>query len=308
MKKLMILGAGVMQVPLIKVAKEMGVYTVVVGIRGDYPGLKYADKAVFVNFMDIPAVERIAREERIDGIFTCGLDMPVPTMAAISERLGLPGIPEATGRLVTDKGVMKDFFLDNGIRTAKYTIVQTEEEARKAFLSFNGPAMFKAIDGQGSRGIIKVNSLSSVGGACAYVRATTSEDHFIVEEYLDGVEFGAQAFVLNGKVQFVLPHGDYVYHANTGVPIGHYVPFEVGREVESDLREQLQKFAHAAHLGMCAINADFIFSKGRPYVLEIGARCGATMLAETVSLFYGFVWPLTRTEISWFPSGPGEIP
>lgn len=288
MKKLMVLGAGVMQAPLIKRAKELGVYTVVVGSKGNYPGLKFADKPIFQNFMDVDAVERIARAEEIDGIITCGVDMPVPTMATVSERLGLPGISHEAGQLVTDKEKMKAFFAANDIRTARHLIVRTEAEALSAFKSFDGPAMFKAIDGQGSRGIIKVTDESQVSSACAYVLAATKQDKFIVEEFLDGDEFGAQSFVLNGEVQFVLPHGDYVFHGNTGVPLGHYVPFDIDTSILEECRDSLQRFAHLAKLQTCALNVDFMLSRGHAYVLEIGARCGATMLAETVSLYYGF--------------------
>lgn len=284
----MVLGAGVMQAPLIKNARDMGVRTVVVGIKGNYPGLQYADKTVFQDFMNADAVERIARAETIDGIFTCGLDMPVPTMATVASRLGLPGISHEAGQLVTDKQKMKAFFLANGIRTARYRLVGTESEATDAFREIDGPAMFKAIDGQGSRGIIKVELPEEVPTAFRYVKDATRMDSFIVEEYLDGIEFGAQSFVLNGEVQFVLPHGDYVFHGNTGVPLGHYVPYETGTPLEKESRDLLQKFVTAAGLGTCAINADFMLANGHVYVLEIGARCGATMLAETVSLFYGF--------------------
>ena len=34
----MILGAGIYQVPLIRTARRMGLYTIVVSIPGDYPG------------------------------------------------------------------------------------------------------------------------------------------------------------------------------------------------------------------------------------------------------------------------------
>ena len=44
MKKLMIIGAGVYQVPIIKKAKDRGLYTIAVSPYGDYPGLKVADK------------------------------------------------------------------------------------------------------------------------------------------------------------------------------------------------------------------------------------------------------------------------
>lgn len=288
MKTLLVLGAGVMQAPLIKKAREMGVRTVVVGSKGNYPGLAFADKAVFQDFMDADAVERIAQEEKADGIFTCGLDMPVPTMATVASRLGLPGISQEAGQLVTDKEKMKAFFRDHGIRSARYRLVRTEAEAADAFRAIGGPAMFKAVDGQGSRGIIKVERPEDVAAAFAYVRGATRRDDFIVEEFLDGTEFGAQSFVLNGRVQFVLPHGDYVFRGNTGVPLGHYVPYGEGTSLAEESRELLQKFVTASGLGTCAINADFMLAKGHVHVLEIGARCGATMLAETVSLYYGY--------------------
>lgn len=38
------LGGGQAQLELIKTAKAMGLYTIVVGISGNYPGYKIADK------------------------------------------------------------------------------------------------------------------------------------------------------------------------------------------------------------------------------------------------------------------------
>ena len=38
MKKIMILGAGIYQVPLIKTAKRLGICSIVVSIPGNYPG------------------------------------------------------------------------------------------------------------------------------------------------------------------------------------------------------------------------------------------------------------------------------
>ena len=42
--KIMIVGAGVYQVPLIQRAKERGLETIVVSPDGNYPGLAIADK------------------------------------------------------------------------------------------------------------------------------------------------------------------------------------------------------------------------------------------------------------------------
>ena len=52
MKKIMILGAGIYQVPLIKTAKKLGLYTIVVSIPGNYPGFELADKVYYENTVD----------------------------------------------------------------------------------------------------------------------------------------------------------------------------------------------------------------------------------------------------------------
>lgn len=47
MKKILILGAGIYQVPLIKAAKRLGIYSIVVSIPGNYPGFALADKVYY---------------------------------------------------------------------------------------------------------------------------------------------------------------------------------------------------------------------------------------------------------------------
>ncbi|WP_172473313.1 ATP-grasp domain-containing protein, partial [Thomasclavelia cocleata] len=150
------------------------------------------------------------------------------------------------------------------------------------------PLIFKAVDTSGSRGIVKAENSSKFAEAYRRVRENTRKDYFIVEEFLEGEEFGAQSFVSQGKIQFILPHGDYVFQGDTGVPIGHWAPYELEQSVIEDAKEQLQKAVIAMGLDNCALNADFILSGGRPYVLEIGGRAGATCLAELVSLYYGY--------------------
>lgn len=40
----------------------------------------------------------------------------------------------------------------------------------------------------------------------------TKRSYCIVEEFIEGWEFGAQAFVYNNEVLFVMPHGDRKYY------------------------------------------------------------------------------------------------
>jgi len=288
MKKAIILGAGIYQYPLIKKAKEMGIYTIVISINGNYPGFKIADKIYYEDTTDIDKVIEIARAEKISAIMTSGTDVPIITLGKVCDELHLPGVSYEAAKLTTDKYLMKEAFIENNVRTAKFIKVFSIEDAYTAYNSLNKPVIFKAIDSSGSRGIKKVNSVDEVSVAYDIVQKTTRKEYFIVEEYIEGEEFGAQAFIQNGKLEFVLPHGDFLFEGDTGVPIGHFVPIKSSDKIIQDTSIQIDRCIKALKIDNCAINADFIIKDNEVYVLEIGARAGATCLVELVSIYYNF--------------------
>lgn len=289
MRKLMILGAGVYQLPLIKKAKEVGLYVIVVSPKGNYPGIPYADQMYYVDTTSENEVLEIAKVEKINGICTTSTDVALKSLGKVVDSMGLKGPSYYSALLSTDKYKMKKVFEKYGVRTAKYIKVFKKEEAIQAFEILNKPVIFKAVDSSGSRGIIKVENETDIDYAYKKVMQVTKLNYFIIEEYLEGVEFGAQAFLLNGKLQFVLAHGDIVFNkGDTGVPIGHYIPYNISDKVIQNMKLQLSKAIEALKLDNCAINADFILKNDDVYVLEIGARAGATCLPELVSIYYGF--------------------
>ena len=289
MKKILILGAGIYQVPLIKTARRLGIYTVVASIPGNYPGFELADKVYYENTTDYAKVLSIARREKIDGIITTGTDVAVITIGRVCDTLGLTGLGFKSAEIATDKLLMKSCYEKYGVRTAKFRKISFDEENYEELIrDLDLPVMFKSVDSSGSRGISKVNSADEFENARNRVLENTRSNYFIVEEYIEGEEFGAQAFVKDGEVKFILPHGDYVFKGDTGVPVGHFAPYELSPEVEEDARSQLRLAIKAMGLNNCAINADFIMKEGKTYVLEIGGRSGATCLAELVSIYYGY--------------------
>lgn len=288
MKKLMIMGAGIYQVPLIKKAKEMGIYTIVVSIPGNYPGFALADKIYYENTVDYEKILELARQEQIDGIVTAGTDVAVITIGKVCDELGLSGLSFEAAQIASNKILMKEKYEEYGVRTARFREVAFADDMYEKAKDLNFPLIFKAVDTSGSRGIIRVDSIEEFEAARAVVKANTRTDFFIIEEFIEGEEFGAQAFVYNGEVKFILPHGDYVFHGDTGVPIGHFAPYMLADEVIEDAKVQLEKAIEAMGLDNCAINADFILKDGQTYVLELGGRSGATCLAELVSIYYGY--------------------
>lgn len=286
MKTIMIIGGGYYQLPLIKKSVDLGYNTIVCGIAGNYPGYKFASKWVDVDTFDKEAVLEVARKERIDGIVLCGSDACMPTIGYVCDQMNLLGPSEQATINASNKAVMKDCFSRYGVRTAQYRTIFTMEQAESFVQEYNFPVVLKIVDASGSKGIAIVKTLDELRNQYSVVTKETKKDYIIIEEFVEGEEFGAQAFVRNGKLTFIMPHGDMVYHSATDVPIGHYAPYEREEELMNDVTTQLQKCVNALGVNNTALNADFIFSKGKVYVLEIGARAGATCLPELVSNYY----------------------
>lgn len=289
MKKIVILGAGIYQVPLIQAAKRAGLYVIVVSIAGDYPGFALADKVYELNTTDCRAVWEMAEKEGIDAIVTTGTDVAVSTIGYVCDRLGLPGLSEKSARLATNKACMKEAFLAGGVQTAQFERIQNEEEALAAAERIGYPVMLKIVDKSGSRGITKVNNDTELMEAYAYGKKFTAASHMLVEKYIKGMEIGVDAFVQNGQVKLIIPHDKLVYQTGrTGIPLGHICPMNITDVLAQRLEEETRKVIASLQLNNCAVNMDvFVTDKEEVYVIEAAGRCGATGIPEVISGYVG---------------------
>ena len=88
MKKIMVLGAGEMQVPVIKKIKQLGYQSIALDYDENAIGFKYADVNYVVSSTDAEKVLEVARKENVDALLTTS-DYPVNVVAQVSEILGL---------------------------------------------------------------------------------------------------------------------------------------------------------------------------------------------------------------------------
>ena len=91
MKKLLILGAGEMQLPIIMKANARGIFTIVADMNPQAPGMRYAGKAIAISTLDTFSLLECALKEKIEGVLTTS-DAPVNVVAYIAKELGLPAM------------------------------------------------------------------------------------------------------------------------------------------------------------------------------------------------------------------------
>lgn len=288
-KRLLFLGGGRSNIGAIQTAKKMGIECYVAGILGDYPCNKYADKLIDVNMMDKYATHNAVKDMGIDGVLICCSDKALETCGYLCDKLNLPGISEYSAILSSNKYAMKQALTKGGVKTAKFMKVRNESDIKEACSVLSFPLMVKAVDLQGSKGVYKAENEAELWIYYRQVCLDSYQNYCIVEEFIDGIEMGAQAFVYKGEVLFVQPHGDIISHfGSISAPTGHYTPVALSDEAVSSIENEAQKAIKAIGLNNCAVNMDFILKDGVPYFLELTGRVGANCLPMMMSYYWGF--------------------
>ncbi len=288
-RRIMILGAGPAQLPLLRAAREMGYETVVASIPGPYPCLEKADIVSYTDVTDKEAVAATAAEYGVSGVASCCLEICLPAQAYACEKLGLPGPSRDAAEISVNKLAMHRAFDRGGVRAPRYRVLRSAADLDGAVADLGLPMVVKAPDLWSSRGVYVVRSTEEAAEALAQSLSMTGESYVLAEEYIAGRSFCAEAFVQRGEILFVLPDGNLTV-SNPGrpdIPVGHYAPFDCAPDVMERIRSDVASVIRACGLDNCAVNMDLVLRDGETYVIELTARAGATALSELISQYFG---------------------
>ncbi|MDA3901186.1 MAG: ATP-grasp domain-containing protein [Spirochaetes bacterium] len=302
-KSFMVVGAGVGQLPAILKAKELGYFVVTVDRNENAVGMSYADVAYPIDVMDVESIIQVAKKHKINGVMTMQTDLPVPTVGQIIDSLSLPGNGLMIAKTCSDKVETRMRFEKKGVPQPKFLFVNNIDEIKAKIANIGFPCIIKAPDSSGSRGVTKVNENCDIEKAFLEAQKYSRSNRILVEEYIDGLEIGAQAFSIDGSCVKVLLHNDTVSSPPYMIPIGHSFPF-IDNNNTDRIEVAVKKAVEALGIEQGPSNVDLIIDKtGNPYIIEIGARIGATCLPELVYYYSGINWVEATIK-----SAVGEVP
>lgn len=285
MSKLMVMGAGMYQVPLISRAMERGIYTIVVSPDGDYPGLKLADKVYYYDVRDEEKVLQAAREEAIDGITTDQTDIAVRTVAYVADKLGLPGIGYETAKLFTDKNMMRERSKALGLPTIPSWKVSNLDEALSRFRELEAAAIIKPVDNQGSRGVYKIESAEELIEKFNASSAYSRNGEVIIEKFIDGIELEADSIVA-GYTAETLMYADLEPYEVEGIfaSTTRLYPSVKDKKITDKLLDLNKKTIEGFGLKQGLTHSEYMMDKdGEIYLIEAAARGGGTFISSHIA-------------------------
>lgn len=287
-KKLLVLGASYSQIPLFQAAERLGIESYAVTVPGPYQGIRYADHVIYADITKPEEVLEAVSGIDADGVTTCCMDVGTRTLGYLCDALALPGPGLTATEGARDKSIQKKVYSENGIPTARYAIVRDIQELDAALEHIGFPVMIKAADLMGSRGIFRADHPQEARSCFLLSMEETQKSFCIVEKFLEGEMFGVEGMINpDGSPAYILPLGNDLHDGNPPFPQGHHVPWEKAGELSRRIRDMVLKTSAVLGFRSCAFDMDCMLADGELYVIEATPRCGATGIADAVSLYYG---------------------
>lgn len=277
LKKIIILGASELQLPAIKQAKKMGLYVISVDFNEKAVGFNFCDKKYVISTLDKEAVLKIAKEEEISGIMTLASDLPMRTVAYVSEKLGLPGISRKTAEIVTNKYLMRKVFSDNKIQTIQYKLITNFEELQDFKENTSANLVLKPISSSGSRGVSFIDRNASneiLLNTFERCQQFSNTREMIVEEFFSGYEVSVESITISGKTEIIQVTDKYTTGKPYFVEIGHSQPANIDEETEKKIVNLVKKAVQAVGLLNGPAHTEIIIDNDILNIVEIGARLG----------------------------------
>ncbi|MFP4562164.1 MAG: ATP-grasp domain-containing protein [Spirochaetia bacterium] len=272
---ILILGAGIMQLPALHAARAKGWRVIVADGNPHALGVGLADEFLHIDLKDKEGMAEAAaeiRRDRLDGVFTAGTDFST-TVAWVAERLGLPGIPYSSALAAKDKGAMRKAFAREGVPSPRYVVVKSDgEESCTPWRDLAYPLVVKPVDNMGARGVRRVENEEEL---TAYLSIAVDQSECrtaIVEEYIPGPEFSIDALVYRGKITPCGFADRHITFPPYFVEMGHTIPSRIPKESEEAVLEVFYRGVRALGIDEGAAKGDVKLTGSGPVIGEIAAR------------------------------------
>ena len=288
MTTVLILGAGIMQGPSLRLARSMGWRTVAADANPEAPCRSMADRFAIVDLKDREGMLALARSlrdgEGLDAVFTAGTDFST-TVSYVAGSLGLPCVPLAAAERATDKHLMRKALAAAGVPCPGFAEFASTDDPAALAAALRRPLVVKPADSMGSRAVRRVDTDAELHEACAAAVAVSRTGRAVIEEYMDGIELSLDAIV-RGGVATVCGMADRIIR---------FPPFfvEMGHTMWSELPDVERRSVEAVfRAGIRALGIDNGAAKGDLKLTSRGPMVGEIAARLSGGFMSGWTFPL----------------
>ncbi|WP_294430864.1 ATP-grasp domain-containing protein [uncultured Treponema sp.] len=273
MKKILILGAGLMQEPAILAAKHLGYKSVVVDANKNAVAVSFADEFFPVDLKDRESLLELAKnlnkKGELKGVFTAGTDFSA-SVSYVAENLSLPSHSFESSLNASDKARMRACFEKAGVPSPKFIEMTDSKMLPEGDIEF--PKVVKPCDNMGGRGCRLVRNMSEFESAVPHALKNSRSGRAIFEDYMEGAEFSIDSIVYNGTLTITGFADRHIFYPPYFIEMGHSLPSKASTKIKNELIATFALGIKALGLTCGVAKADIKYTKNGPMIGEIAAR------------------------------------
>jgi len=265
-------------------------------LNKNFINIDFNNKSKFINFI---------KKNKINYLYTTQSDIGILTLGFINSKFNLPGTSYKVASILTDKYKIRGMLKRKKFNQPEFYLIN--KNLKKKIMENNQNFLIKPLDSSGSRGIFEISVKQNLKKIINKSLKFSRKNKVIIEQKIDGTEFGAQTFSIKGDCKKVILHEDIMSKINSKIPVGHVFPFLlIKNKIEINKIKKIIKMAvntFGVKNGPC--NVDCMYTKDKKlFILEISPRLGATCLPGMLKIYTDVDWDLKTIKLHNY----GKIP
>jgi biotin carboxylase len=201
-RRLLVLGGGPAQLGLLSAARRRGIVVVCADADPAAPGFRYASRRALLALDDEPALDRLARAERVDGVIAPGSDRFLSAAARVAHKLGLPHpLARETAQAAGARERERELLAAAGVPQPPATVCHSLGEAEAAGTRFGFPCRIDPLDRHAA---VRPETTDELATAHATALADSRSTACLVERIPSAPVVVVLAFVASGALRPLL--------------------------------------------------------------------------------------------------------
>lgn len=279
-KTLLVLGAGVDQIPGFQKAREMGIYTIALDGNPNSAAKDFADEFYVVSIKHFEQIKMFldnSLKKPIDGVIAFGVDI-ASIIAKTADILNANWtIPAQSALLSEDKFLAKEFMASHTINIPPFKLVKTIEQIEDFLLHVSLPIIIKPVDNSAARGISYVSHRDQINAAFEDALKNSKSQKVIVEKFLSGPQISSESFVINGLIHNIgfadRNYDDMERFLPNIIENGGDLPSQFMLEKhKKTLEHDLKIIANSLEIKNGVIKGDLVIHNDELYIIEFALR------------------------------------
>jgi len=291
-KKLLVLGGTSASLDVVRIAKDLGVYTIVTDDRPTGVSKDEADEAYMISTTDMDGLLKLIKQRSIDGVFCGPSEFNILNTMRLCKLAGLPFyFTPNQWEICQNKASFKSLCKKYGVPCVPdYSVEGDVEKADLSQLEY--PVIVKPVDSSGSRGITVCYSEYEVRKAYIHALSYSKSKRVIIEKYIENNGEGLSVWyiVCNGEASLSLTGDKYVIdpvHKTALTSAVTIYPSKYTEEYIETIDANVRDMVMSIGLRNGVFFLQALIDNGKIYFHEMGLRLSG-------GLIYKITEPTTR--------------